>query len=263
MATMNILMIGDIVGRPGRRVLEDLLPKVLDELSVDFCVANVENASGGSGITPKIADRLFELSIDAMTTGDHVYKKREIFSYLRTNPRIVRPANYPEAAHGKGSTLVESRGGVRVGLVNLQGRVFMSPVDCPFATGERLVEELRRETPVVLVDFHAEATSEKVAMGWHLDGKASAVVGTHTHIQTADETVLPGGTAYISDLGMTGPYNSVIGRDTQKVLFKFRTNMPARYDVGEGMEKLCGVLIRLDPDTGRAQSVERVMRSGS
>jgi len=259
---MNILMVGDVVGRPGRRIVEDLLPRYLDENSIDFCVVNIENASGGSGVTPKIADRMFELEVDAMTTGDHVFKKREIFPYLRQSDRLLRPANYPEASHGRGSTVVESRGGVKVGLLNLQGRVFMPPNDCPFLCAEREVEKLREQTPVVLVDFHAEATSEKVAMGWFLDGKASLVVGTHTHIQTADETILPGGTGYITDLGMTGPYDSVIGRAKDRVLFKFLTNVPARYDVGEGMEKLCGVRATIDPGTGKATSIERVMLSG-
>ena len=259
---MKVLMIGDVVGRPGRRIVEDLLPRHLEEHAIDFCVVNIENASGGSGVTPKIADRMFELRVDAMTTGDHVYKKREIFPYLRANHRIVRPANYPDAAHGQGATVVESRSGVKVGILNLQGRVFMPPNDCPFLRAEAEIEKLRRETKIILVDFHAEATSEKVAMGWHLDGKVSLVVGTHTHIQTADETILPGGTGYITDLGMTGPYDSVIGRAKDRVLFKFLTNVPARYDVGEGMEKLCGVQATLDPETGKATSIERIMLSG-
>lgn len=262
MSDMKILMIGDIVGRPGRKIVEDLLPRYVEENSIDFCVANVENASGGSGVTPKIADRLFDMRVDAMTTGDHVYKKREIYGYLRNDGRIVRPANYPSASHGKGSVVVEARNGVKIGIMSLQGRVFMPPIDCPFQKAETEIAELRRKAQIVLVDFHAEATSEKVAMGWFLDGKASAVVGTHTHIQTADNTVLPGGTAYITDLGMTGPYNSVIGRATDKVLFKFLTNMPTRYDVGEGMEKLCGVLLTIDPTDGRARGIERVMLNG-
>ena len=262
MSDMRILMIGDIVGRPGRKIVEDLLPRFVDESRIDFCVANVENASGGSGVTPKIADRLFEVKVDAMTTGDHVYKKREIFGYLRSSGRIVRPANYPSASHGKGAVVVEANNGVKIGVLSLQGRVFMPPIDCPFQAAEKEVAELRKKAQIVLVDFHAEATSEKIAMGWHLDGKASAVVGTHTHIQTADNVVLPKGTAYITDLGMTGPYNSVIGRATDKVLYKFLTNMPTRYDVGEGMEKLCGVILTIDPETGRARDIERVMLNG-
>ncbi len=255
-------MIGDIVGRPGRRIVEDLLPRFLEQKRVDFCVVNVENSSAGSGVTPKIAERVLQLGADVLTTGDHVYRKREIHGFLRSSPRIVRPANYPSASHGNGSTVVEAKNGVRVGVLNLQGRVFMPPIDCPFLCAEAEVERLARDADVVVVDFHAEATSEKIAMGWHLDGKVSGVVGTHTHIQTADETILPKGTAYITDLGMTGPYNSVIGRATDKVLFKFLTNMPTRYDVGEGMEKLCGVLITVDSSTAKAQAIERVMLSG-
>jgi len=260
--TLNILMIGDVVGRPGRLVLEALLPGLLEEEEIDLCVANGENAAGGSGITPKVAEKLFALKIDVLTTGDHVFRKPEAFNLLRSDPRVIRPANYPQAAQGRGMTVVPSRRGVPVGVVNVQGRVFMSPVDCPFLAADRCVEAVRRDTPVILVDFHAEATSEKVAMGWFLDGKASAVVGTHTHIQTADETVLPGGTAYITDIGMTGPYDSVIGRAKEPVLHRFVTHMPARFEVGEGDERVCGAIIRVDPRNGKAKTIDRVMRNG-
>ncbi len=262
MSEFKVLMIGDIVGRPGRRVVEENLPRFVEENGVDFCVANVENASGGSGVTPRIAERLLQCKIDAMTTFFNDTATTEIYTFLKSDHRMVRPANYPPQSHGKGSTIVESKSGVKVGILNLQGRVFMAPVDCPFLMADKLIEELRREADIILVDFHAEATSEKIAMGWHLDGRATAVVGTHTHIQTADNTVLPGGTAYITDLGMTGPYNSVIGRATDRVLFKFLTNMPTRYDVGEGLEKMCGVLIQIDLERRKAKSIERVMLNG-
>jgi metallophosphoesterase (TIGR00282 family) len=260
--TLNILMIGDIVGRPGREVLEEVLPALLEEHDIGLCVANGENSAGGSGLTPRVAEKLFAARVDVLTTGDHVFKKREVYPLLRDDPRAIRPANYPASAQGRGMTIVEARDGTRVGVVNVQGRVFMPPVDCPFLAAERCVEALRKETSVILVDFHAEATSEKVAMGWYLDGKVSAVVGTHTHIQTADNTVLPGGTAYITDTGMTGPYHSVIGRAKEPVLHRFLTHMPVRFDVGVGDERLCGVIIRVDPRSGKARSIDRVMQNG-
>jgi len=255
---VNILAIGDIVGRPGRRVLHDHLPDLMQREGVDFCVANAENAAGGSGLTVETARELLDLGIDVLTSGDHVWKKREILGLVDAEPRLLRPANLSPEAAGRGYGVYEARGGVRVGVVNLQGRTFMKPVDCPFRTVRRILEELSTQTAVLVVDFHAEATAEKVAMGWFLDGQASAVVGTHTHIQTADERLLPNGTAYLTDLGMTGPYESVIGRRTDRVLKALITQMPQSFDVAKRDRRLCGALIAVEPETGRATSIRRV-----
>jgi metallophosphoesterase (TIGR00282 family) len=256
---LKVLFFGDIVGEPGRDVLRKHLPALLEKESPDFLIANAENAAGGSGVTESVANELFALRFDVLTSGDHIYKRKESYPFLERDPRVLRPANYPKKAIGRGWTIRESRPGLPIAVVNLQGRVFMDPVDCPFAAVDELLEQIRGRARVVIVDMHAEATSEKVAMGWYLDGRVSAVVGSHTHIQTADERVLPKGTAYLTDLGMTGAYRSVLGRQVDRVLHRFTTQMPAPFDLAHGDEKACGCLLRIDSDTGRATGIRRIV----
>lgn len=255
---MRILFIGDIVGKPGRLSVKHHLPELAAERGVDIVVANAENAAGGLGVTPILLDELRGFGVDAFTLGNHTWKKKELVSAIDKMDDIVRPLNYPAGANGRGAAIVAAASGVQIGLVNVIGRVYMEPVDCPLTAAEQAVEALRAETPVVLVDMHAEATAEKVALGWHLDGKATAVVGTHTHIQTADERILPGGTAYITDVGMTGPTNSVIGVETKLVLRKMLTGMPTPWNVATGRPVFAGVLIEADAASGRAQAIERI-----
>lgn len=255
---MQILFIGDIVGRPGRRVVRELLPGVVKEHGVELVVANAENAAAGFGITRDTVDELLECGIHLFTTGNHVWDKKEVLGFIDEYPTLLRPANYPEGCPGIGHAVVKTAAGTPVAVINLAGRVFMHPSDCPFRTAQALVETIRRQTPIILVDIHAEATSEKQGMGWFLDGKVSAVLGTHTHVQTADEVVLPGGTAYISDLGMTGPHNSVIGIEKEMIIERFLTGMPCRFEVARGDVRLQGAVIDVDPQTGRARSIRRV-----
>lgn len=255
---MNILFIADIVGRPGRRVVSQMLPRLKGEYDVGFCVANGENAAGGFGLTDKVVRRLFSYGIDVITSGNHVWDKKEILPYLDKDLRLLRPANYPPGANGIGSAVFEPKEGTGVGVLNLQGRVFIRELDCPFRVALQEVEKLRGETSIIIVDFHAEATSEKIAMGWYLDGKVSAVIGTHTHVQTADEGILPQGTAYITDVGMTGPHDSVIGIDKEIALRRFLTQTPARFDPAKGDLKFCGAVISIDPDTGKAEDIKRL-----
>ena len=255
---MRILFIGDIVGRPGRRAVHDLLPGMIEQEGLDFVIANAENVAGGSGITQNLFGKLLSYGVDFVTTGDHVWRKVEIAESMRTDTRIIRPANYQSNAAGAGMSVVEARNGVKVAVIQIIGRVFMQPAECPFAAVSDMIDKARRETSVIFVDFHAEATSEKIAMGWFLDGKVSAVLGTHTHIPTADERILPNGTAYITDVGMTGPYQSVIGRKVEPVLKKFVTGMPHPFDVAEDDVKLCGAIVDIDETTGRAKEIRRV-----
>ncbi|MCG8432048.1 MAG: TIGR00282 family metallophosphoesterase [Candidatus Omnitrophica bacterium] len=257
---MRVLFIGDIVGKPGREAVRVLVAKLRKESSLDFVIANAENAAAGSGITRGVAKELFDAGVDVITSGDHIWKKREIFELLSDERRILRPANYPPDAPGEGFGVFETPKHSAVGVLNVNGRVFMQPLDCPFRAAGAAVEELRRQTPVIIVDIHAEATSEKVAMGWFLDGKVSAVCGTHTHIQTADAHILPKRTAYITDVGMTGPYASVIGRKVEDVLEKFITAVPARFNVAEEDVQLHGAVIEIDERTGEALSIERIQR---
>jgi metallophosphoesterase (TIGR00282 family) len=259
---MRVLFIGDVFGKPGRRMLQERLHELVQEHRVDFCVANVENAAAGFGITPELADELLELEIDVLTSGNHIWDKRAILPYLPGQPRLLRPHNYPRGTPGFGVFIGDSRCGVRLAVVNLQGRVFMPTIDCPFTAADALIERIRRETPVILVDFHAEATSEKQAFAWYVDGRVSAVVGTHTHVQTADERVLPKGTAYISDLGMTGPYDSVIGSVPDLALDRFLTGMPARLEPSTGSPRICGAVIDVDESTGRAAGIFRINLAG-
>lgn len=258
---MKILLIGDIVGRPGRVIVEREVVPLREAQAIDLVIANCENAAGGSGITPSTADDLFRAGVDVLTSGNHVWRKKEAFDLLKRDPRVIRPANYPDGAPGTGSTIVEALSGHKVGVLNLMGRVFMEPLDCPFRAAERELARLKLVTPIVIVDMHAEATSEKVAMGWFLDGKVSCVFGTHTHIPTADERILPKGTGFITDVGMTGPYDSVIGRRVDQILERFLSNIPNRSEVAEENVQLRGLIVEVDPATGQARSVERITRT--
>lgn len=257
----RLLFLGDVVGEPGRKAVSLLLPVLKEELKLDFIVVNGENSAGGRGITPKIAIGLMRAGAAVVTSGDHIWDQKEIVPFLAEEPRMLRPLNYPEGTPGGGFIVLESKK-CKVAVVNLQGRTFMGQqLDNPFPAIAECVEKLREETPVIFVDFHAEATSEKVAMGWHLDGKVSAVVGTHTHVPTADERVLPKGTAFQSDAGMCGPMDSVIGSQIEPVLERFHTMRPARFGVGTGAVRVNGALITIDPATGRALKIERVART--
>jgi len=256
---MRILFLGDIVGNPGRRALKTFLPELLEAFKPDFVIGNAENAAGGYGLTEKIAEELFGLGLDLLTSGNHIWK-REFLPYLSRTERVLRPANYPEGAPGRGYTLLEKKG-LRLGVINLEGRIFMRPLECPFRTAERLAKELRKETPCLLVDFHAEATSEKIALGWWLDGRVSALLGTHTHVQTADERILPRGTAYISDVGMCGLADGVIGMRQEQALEMYLTQVPRKLEVPKsGRVKLEGVFLEIEPQTGRALRIERLRR---
>ena len=255
---MNILMVGDIFAESGRAALVKLLPKLRQEHAVDFTVVNIENAAGGFGVTPQIARACLEGGgVDVLTSGNHIWDKREIIEYIAKENLLLRPANFPAGTPGAGHITVKA-GPHRVGVLNLMGRIFMNPIDCPFRKADELLEELRRETPIVVVDMHSEATSEVMALGWYLDGRVSAVVGTHRHVQTADERVLPGGTAYITDLGMTGPVDSVIGVDKDIIIQRFLTQMPIRFEPAKGPAALRGVVIAVDPETGRATAIQRL-----
>ena len=259
MKPLTILCIGDIFGEPGRRVLAHFLPRLRAELEVDLVVANVENAAAGFGVTPALARGFLDGGVDVMTSGNHVWDRKEIIEYIVKENLLLRPANYPRGAPGVGSVVVKA-GAHRVGVLNLQGRVFMAPIDCPFLTADAEVERLRGETPVIVVDMHAEATSEKQAMGWYLDGRVSAVVGSHSHVQTADERLLPGGTAFLTDLGLTGPFDSVIGVDKELAIQRFLTGMPNRFEPARGRAQVQGAVIRIDSESGRARAIERIQR---
>ncbi len=257
---MNILFIGDIVGSPGRGAVKKLLPELKKEYKLDFVVANAENAAGGSGITARVADELFDSGVDVLTSGDHIWKKKEIFEIINQNERILRPINFPSGTPGRGSGVFTAGNGKKVAVINAQGRVFMEALECPFRTTREEVEKISRETKIIIVDIHAEATSEKVALGRYLDGKVSAIFGTHTHIQTADDKILPAETAYITDVGMTGPYDSVIGRRVEDVLERFITLVPVRFEVADGDVQLHGAVVEIEDKTGRANSIVRIQR---
>jgi metallophosphoesterase (TIGR00282 family) len=259
--TLRILFIGDIVGRPGRDLVRRGLAPLVDLHQADFVVANVENAAAGFGITREIGDQLLESGIDVMTSGNHIWDKKEAIDYIGAEPRLLRPANYPAGVPGRGSYLARTSDGRPVGVVNVMGRVFMLDIDDPFAVVSREIESLRERARIVIVDFHAEATSEKIAMGWHLDGKVSAVLGTHTHVQTADERVLPQGTAYVTDVGMTGPHDSIIGVEIEAALGRFLTAMPTRFETATGNPRLNAVVVEADDRTGLATDIERLSYS--
>lgn len=257
---MKILFISDIVGKPGRRAVHELLPEIIGGRDVDLIIANCENAAGGFGITRDVVEELFRNNIHVLTSGNHVWDKKEAEEFIGDYKNLLRPANYPPGAPGQGSVLVPVASGKLVGVINLLGRVFMRPVDCPFRTAETEIAKLREFTEVIIVDMHAEATSEKQAMGWFLDGRVSAVLGTHTHVQTADERILTKGTAYISDAGMTGPFESVIGVQRDSVVTGFLTGMLSRFEVAKRDVWLQGVLIDVDENTGKALRIERISR---
>jgi hypothetical protein len=255
---MNILVIGDVVGNPGRQAIAEIYPELRDRHQVDFFIANCENAAHGAGITPKIADEIFRLGVDVITMGDHVWDQKDVYDYIQKNEKILRPVNLPKESPGRGSVIGVSKNGYKVGVINAVGQVFMRPVDSPFNPVKEEVARVARETPIIIVDIHAEATSEKIAMGWYLDGLVSAVLGTHTHVQTADEQIFPKGMAYITDLGMTGPYRSVLGREIEPVLKRFTTQLPAKYTIATEDVKLMGVLLDIDNLTGKAKKITRI-----
>jgi hypothetical protein len=258
---LRILFIGDVVGRTGRQALSCQLHRLIDKHQVDLVIANGENAAAGFGLTAKIAGELFEQGVDVITSGNHIWDKREIYEQLDRQERLLRPANYPPGLPGRGSGLFATSSGIQVGVINLEGRVFMNSLDCPFRAADQLADELRRHTPIILVDFHAEASSEKMALGCYLDGRVSAVIGTHTHVQTADERILAGGTAYITDAGMTGSRDAVIGIRKELAIEKFLTQLPVRFEVAKKDAWLCGVLVEVEEETGRALRVERIQQA--
>jgi metallophosphoesterase (TIGR00282 family) len=255
---MKLLFVGDIFGKPGREIARRAIPALVAGRGVDLVIANVENSAAGFGVTGDIADTILELGVDVMTSGNHVWDKKEVLEYIARQPRLLRPGNFPAGVPGRGSYLARTRTGEPVGVINLMGRVFMTPLDDPFALAVKEVEALRSKTRVIFVDFHAEATSEKVAMGWHLDGRATAVIGTHTHVQTADERILPKGTAYLTDAGMTGPHDSIIGVTIDAALGRFLNAMPAKFEAASGNPRLNAVIITADAATGRATGIERI-----
>jgi metallophosphoesterase (TIGR00282 family) len=255
---MKVLCIGDVMGEPGRRAAARVVPRLIAQHQIDAVIANGENVAGGFGITPELAEELFETGISVITTGNHAWDKKETVGYFSREPRLLRPANYPPGVPGNGSAVIETAGGERLAVLQLMGRVYMPTIDCPFQTAKRVLSRLKQETSAIIVDMHGEATSEKMAMGHFLDGEVVAVVGTHTHVQTADEQILPKGTAYITDIGMTGPLHSVIGVKKELAIEKFLTGMPRRFEVASGPSVFCAVLLELDPRLGKAITFERI-----
>ncbi len=255
---MNVLFIGDIIARPGRKVLRELLPSVKTAYHIDLTIANVENSAGGFGLTTAIAEELLEMGVDVMTSGNHIWDKKEILEYIKTKPQLLRPANFPPGCPGTGLWLEKTALGDRVAVINLQGRVYMPSIDCPFRAADELLKEIGSRTKIILVDFHAEATSEKICLGRYLDGRVSAVLGTHTHVQTADEQILDQGTAYITDVGMSGPHDSVIGVDYQSSLQRFLLQIPRKYDSAQGKSKLNAVIVDIEAESGRARGIRRL-----
>jgi metallophosphoesterase (TIGR00282 family) len=254
---IKILFVGDIVGKPGRKITQQSIPRLIELHKIDLVIANVENAAGGNGITRETAEELLDADINVMTTGNHVWDKKEALEYIELERRLIRPANFPHGVPGRGSYVTQTANGTPVGIVNVMGRVFMNPLDNPFHVVQREISAVRdKGARLVLVDFHAEATSEKIAMGWHLDGKVTAVVGTHTHVQTADARILHKGTAYITDVGMTGPHDSIIGVAIQPVLKRFIDGMPVRFETASKNSRINAVIVTADAKTGRAESIE-------
>jgi metallophosphoesterase (TIGR00282 family) len=255
---LNILCIGDIVGRPGRRIVAEKLKSLVRERAVDCVIANAENAAGGSGLTPQIYDKLLRYGVNLITLGDHTYRKRDIIETLETADNIARPANFSEHAAGKGHAIYKTSKGPIVAVVALIGRLFMKPAECPYNAADKILPKLQQQADIIVVDFHAEATSEKIAMGYHLDGRVSLCFGTHTHVVTADERILPRGTAYITDIGMTGSHDSVLGRKSKSVLKSFRTQMPVPFEIATGDVKINAILVTIDDNTKQAERIERV-----
>ena len=257
MSSVNILFVGDVVGKPGRWAVHHLLPKLKKQFEADMTIVNVENSASGFGCTRKQGEAFLRWGADIMTSGNHIWDRMETQPYLNEEPRLLRPANYPVGNAGVGSQTFINEQGVTFGVLNIQGRVFMTPIDCPFKTADQQIAELRKQTPIIFVDFHAETTSEKQAMGRHLDGRVTAIVGTHTHVQTADDHILPGGTAYLTDSGMTGPYDSIIGMRHEAAMKRFLTALPERFTVAEFDVRLAAVVVTADLETGMATHIER------
>jgi len=255
---LQVLLTGDVVGRPGRRAFREYTPKLRKEKGIDIVIVNGENSAAGKGITRSSLDELYSGGADIVTSGNHVWDKKDVIEFIDSEPFLIRPANYPEGTPGKGACVYPFKA-KNIGIMNLSGRTFMPALDCPFQKVDELLKDLAPECDVLFLDFHAETTSEKMAMGWYLDGRLSAVVGTHTHIQTADERILPKGTAYITDLGMVGPWNSVLGVDIDKVLHKFTTGMPTRFDLAEGPNVYSAVIVEIDDKTNKTMSIERIL----
>src|SRR5215468_6413753 len=253
---MNILFVGDIFASPGRKIIADHLEDIVKTNHIDLAIANAENAAGGFGVTPSVAEELFAMGLDVLTSGNHVWDKREVYDYFGRQPRLLRPGNYPDAP-GKGIVRIVARNNIECAVINLQGRTYMPATDCPFRTADRLLSELPAAVKVRFVDFHAEVTSEKMAMGWYLDGRVSAIVGTHTHVPTADTRILPGGTAYQTDCGMTGPYQSVIGVETEIIVHRFLTGLPVRMEASRQGPELHAVIVDVDEATGKARTIRR------
>lgn len=256
---INVLLIGDIVGKPGRTILQQQLPQYIQDQQIDFVIANGENAAQGSGITENLFREIVRTGVDCVTCGDHVWRRKEILPVLERDHRLLRPYNYPPESSGRGHGVYQSRSGVKIGVITLVGRIFMGPAECPFHGADRALDSVRAEAAVRFVEIHAEATSEKQALAWKLDGRVSCVFGSHTHVPTADETILPQGTAYITDIGMTGPHDSVIGRDKHSVIYRFETGMHAPFTVASNDVRLCGAKVTVDSDSGKATAIERVL----
>jgi len=258
---MKVIIVGDVVGKPGRKILTATLKRLKEEHEAEFVVANVENAAEGAGVVPKVGDEILNAGVDVMTSGNHIFDKKDVIPYIENQPRLLRPANYSPEAPGRGLWLGSTVSGTQVAVINIQGRIFMPPTDCPFRTADRLLEEIGKRASIVIVDHHAEATSEKLAMGRYLDGRVSVVVGTHTHVQTADEQLLPGGTSYITDLGMTGPYDSIIGVESQLVITRFIRGLPVRYQTAQHKPQLHGVIVEIDERNGKSIAIQRLQVS--
>jgi len=256
---LKILFIGDVVGNPGRKAVKAVLPEMIKNMSVDCCIANCENAAGGSGITYAVAQELFDIGIDVITLGNHKWSKREIINFIGNEARIIRPANYPQELPGRGSTVINLEKGA-IGILNVMGRVFMENIDCPFRTADREIQYLSNFTKVIIVDMHAEATSEKYALAWYLDGRVSCVLGTHTHVQTADERILPQGTGYITDVGMTGPYNGILGVDKDIIIKRFLTSVPMKFEIAKGCVQFNAVMADIDEKKGYTNKITRIMQ---
>ena len=259
---MKALLLGDIVGKPGVELVRQSLAKLKEGYEAEFVVANVENAADGAGLTAKIGDQILAAGVDVMTSGNHIYDKRDVIQYIENQPRLLRPANYSPETPGRGLWLGSTNSGTQVAVINVQGRVFMPPTDCPFRTADRLLQEIGGRTSLILVDHHAEATSEKLALGRYLDGRVSVVVGTHTHVQTADEQVFLNGTAYITDLGMSGPHDSVIGVQSQIIIQRFLRGMPNKFETATADARVSGVMVEIDERTGKAIRIERLQIKG-
>jgi len=258
---INVLFIADIIGKPGLTIVKHVVKQLREQYQIHFCIANGENGSAGKGLTENIAQQYFNHGIDIITSGNHIFEKYGVHKLLNTNHKIIRPLNYPFGVSGKGSLVATISNNIKIGVINIQGRTFMFPIDCPFRTANEEINKIRQLTPIIIVDFHAEATAEKMAMGWYLNGKVSAVIGTHTHVQTADERILDRGTAYITDVGMTGPYNSVIGMKKEVAIKRFIQQLPERYQPADSDLKFAGVVITINTENGKTEKIKRLLFS--